>query len=208
MPPRSPTAVLRHLPVAAALLGTTCLAGCGDASAMRPGDVRRYTIPKPAAPPAPVAATASPEAARLRYEVPDGWSDRGSSGMRLATLTIGDPAAGREVTVIPASGTLEGNVDRWQGQLGDADPAVRAKAVETALGAAEKVTVDGVEGTIVLLVDTAAAAGPDAAGEAILGAMIPIDDAGALFVKFKGDAAVARRERENFRRFVASIRWK
>ena len=54
----------------------------------------------------------------------------------------------------------------------------------------------------------AAAAGPDAAGQAILGAMIPVDGASALFVKFKGDAAVARREREAFARFVSSLRWR
>ena len=38
--------------------------------------------------------------------------------------------------------------------------------------------------------------------------MIPRGDAPALFVKFKGDAAVASRERDNFIRFVASLRWK
>jgi hypothetical protein len=36
--------------------------------------------------------------------------------------------------------------------------------------------------------------------------MIPVDESSALFVKFKGDAAVAIRERERFIRFVSSIR--
>ena len=36
--------------------------------------------------------------------------------------------------------------------------------------------------------------------------MLPRGDSGALFVKFKGDAEVARRERDNFIRFVSSIR--
>lgn len=137
---------------------------------------------------------------KLSYDVPEGWTDRGGGGLRLATLVIGDPAAGREVTVIPAAGTLRSNVERWQGQLGETDVATRDKAVEASLAAAEKLDVGGTEATVVLLLDAEA-------GQAILGAMIPIDESAALFVKYKGDAAIARRERDNFNRFVSSIRW-
>jgi len=180
-------------------------AGCGDDAAIRPGDIRSYTIPRP--PAATVVATrpAEPDpqsgGLKLRYDVPEGWTDRGGGGLRLATLAIGDPSAGREVTVIPAAGTLRSNVERWQGQLGETDAATRDKAVEAALAAAEKLDVGGTEATVVLLLDA------ESAGQAILGAMIPLDDSAALFVKYKGDAAVARRERENFNRFVSSIRW-
>ena len=130
--------------------------------------------------------------------------------MRLATLMIGDPAAGLEVTVIPASGTLRSNLERWQGQLGETDVAARDKAVEAALAAAEKLDVAGRQATVVLLLDEEAAQAAErttTAGQAILGAMIPLDESAALFVKYKGDAAVARRERDNFNRFVSSIRW-
>jgi hypothetical protein len=183
-------------------------AGCGNDAAVRPGDIRSYTIPRPAESPVVAARpSGTPNAEsgglKLRYEVPEGWTDRGAGGLRLATLAIGDPADGREVTVIPAAGTLRSNVERWQGQLGDTDAAARDKAVEAALTAAEKLDVGGTEATVVLLLDDAADA-----GQAILGAMIPLDDSAALFVKFKGDAAVARREREKFNRFVSSIRWK
>lgn len=189
-------------------------AGCGDDAAIRPGDIRSYTIPRP---PAAAVVAARPaesgpqsDGLRIRYDVPDGWTDRGGGGLRLATLVIGDPAAGREVTVIPASGTLRSNVERWQGQLGETDVATRDKAVDAALAAAEKLDVGGTEATVVLLLDADAAEATeqsDAAGQAILGAMIPLDDSAALFVKYKGDVAVARRERENFNRFVSSIRW-
>ena len=57
-----------------------------------------------------------------------------------------------------------------------------------------------------LLLDPAATAG-DEAGAAILGAMVPVEGSSSLFVKFKGRAEVARRERENFHRFVSSLRW-
>ena len=199
------------------LCGWLCLlaaaaAGCRDDAAIRAGDIRSYTIPRPAESPVVAAAPAArpgPEAGglKLRYKVPEGWADRGGGGLRLATLAIGDPAEGREVTVIPAAGTLRSNVERWQGQLGDTDAAVRDKAVEAALAAAEKLDVGGTEATVVLLLDAEAAASDDA-GQAILGAMIPLDDSAALFVKYKGDAAVARREREKFEQFVSSIRWK
>jgi hypothetical protein len=214
LPPRSARTTFSSVRSASA--NTLCLlavlsVGCGDTAAIRPGDIRSYTIPRP--PAAAVVATRPAEPGpqsgglKLSYDVPEGWTDRGGGGLRLATLAIGDPAAGREVTVIPAAGTLRSNVERWQGQLGETDVATRDKAVEAALAAAEKLDVGGTEATVVLLVDAAAAEQTEAAGQAILGAMIPLDESAALFVKYKGDAAVARRERDNFNRFVSSIRW-
>jgi len=203
--------------------------GCKPAAAIRPGDIRTYTIPKdaepvgvaeagslPAAPPDAVAGGGlqpppggpAGRAGPLRYEVPTGWSDGGPSGMRLATLFIGDAPEKREVTVIPASGSLVGNVERWQGQLDPAadaaDVTVRAAA---AIAAAESIDVGGTTATMVLLRD-ATAASDATQGQAILGAMIPVDGDRAVFVKFKGDSAVADRERERFAAFVSSIRWK
>ena len=192
----------------AALCAAVQAAGCRPPGEVRPDDIRTYTVARSATPAPATSAPAASLAPAVRYEVPDGWSDRGASGMRLATLVIGDPAAGHEVTVIPASGTLRSNVERWQGQLdAGASAADRAAAVDRALSEAETVDVDGTPATVVALFDTAAAAGPAAAGQAILGAMIPGTDASALFVKYKGDAAVARRERDAFVRFVASLRW-
>lgn len=183
------------------------LAGCSRPADIRPGDIRSYSVARPAAAPPSAAAPRGAPAPGLRYEVPERWSDKGASGMRLATLAIGDPADGHEVTVIPASGTLRSNVERWQGQLdADASDADRAAAVDRALAAAETVDVDGTPATVVLLLDAAATVAPDAPGQAILGAIIPVDDDSSLFVKFKGDAAVARRERDIFIRFVTSIR--
>lgn len=196
--------------VASCLLALVA-SGCGDAAAIRPGDIRSYTIPRPPAAPAVAARPAEPGprsgGLTLSYDVPEGWTDRGGGGLRLATLVIGDPAAGREVTVIPAAGTLRSNVERWQGQLGETDVATRDKAVEAALAAAETLDVGGTEATVVLLLDAAAAEHSAGDGQAILGAMIPLDGTASLFVKYKGDVSVARRERDNFNRFVSSIRW-
>jgi len=188
------------LPIVAALTASIAfLAGCGPPeSAIRPLDIRTYTAPReavapPATPPAPPAAGGP----RLEYVLPEGWVDAGGSGMRLATLKAGD---GAEITVIGASGSLESNVSRWQGQLTpDVDPARVARAIE----AGAKVAVQDVEGTIVLL-DDGATDNP----QSILAAVIPVDASTSLFVKFKGAADVARRLREPFTAFVRSIRWK
>jgi hypothetical protein len=168
-----------------------------------PGDIRSYTVSKQAEP-APITASqgdAPTKPAPVRYDVPEGWTDGGASGIRLATLLIGDPAGQREVTIIPASGTLEGNVARWQGQLdAGGEPDDLASRAAAAIEAAESVDVDGRPAKVVLLRDAAAE-------QAILGAMIPGGGGASLFVKFKGDADVAARERERFVRFVSSIRW-
>jgi hypothetical protein len=200
---------------AAACLLAMMLTGCSDKAAVRPGDIRTYTIPKNAEP-TPLAsaeAEAPPKSGpRVRYEVPEGWADAGAGagGIRLATLLIGNPADKREVTIIPASGTLQSNIERWHGQLvAEADEAARRQAAAAAIEAAETVDVEGREATIVLLHDQTDGVGSDEAskgGAAILGAMIPVDESSALFVKFKGDAHVAVRERANFIRFVSSIR--
>jgi len=206
------------------------ICGCEPATAIRPGDIRTYTIPRDAEPVAIAAApspansappggpgrTGSPpgpttsgdRGSAIGYEVPEGWNDGGASGMRLATLFIGAPADKREVTIIPASGTLAGNVERWQGQLdAAATPESLNEKALAAIAAAETIDVAGTTATVVLLRDAEAEADAEA-GQAILGAMIPVDENRALFVKFKGDAAVAARERERFSRFVSSIRWK
>lgn len=190
-------------------------AGCAPATAVKPGDIRSYAAPKPAVTPVTKSASAAaPDRAappNLKYEVPPGWTDRGASGMRLATLTIGEPAAGREVTVIPASGTLRSNVERWQKQLtAKAEPAAVAQAVDRALAAADTVDIAGTKATIVMLSDQLEA-DPAKAGDpaqAILGAMIPLEDSVALFVKYKGEADVARQEKDRFLQFVSSLRWK
>jgi hypothetical protein len=181
------------------------LAGCSDPTTPRAGDVRRYAVAKERLAPAPPRGPQPSGQLAIRYEPPAGWEDRGASGLRLATLAVGPSAEGQEVTVIPASGSLEANVARWLGQLDPAaSPEALAERAAAALAEAEPVDIEGTRATVVALYGADEAD----AGEAILAGVIPIDEAASLFVKFKGSAAVARRERENFTRFVSSIRWK
>ena len=191
-------------------------ASCRPAAEIQPNDVRTYTLPRQGSPasPASTAATSSPRVSTgampapsaggpaLAYDLPEGWTDMGASGMRLATLRTGPDGAADagEITIIPASGTLQGNATRWQEQL---TPGASPERVSRAIEEAEKIEVNRTESTILLLLDDAAED-----QQAILAAMIPLDASTSLFVKFKGPAAVARTLRDPFTAFVRSIRWK
>jgi hypothetical protein len=194
-------------------VGPFFMAGCQPDAAVRPGDIREYIAPREQTLSAEAlatrqAATAAPERPRLVYTVPEGWREQaGASGMRLATLLIGEPADGNEVTIIPAAGTLRSNVERWQKQLDEkASAELVSAAVDRALSEAGSVMVEGKQATIVLLLSQEEGSS-DGATEAILGGILPQDDGKAVFVKFRGDASVARRERANFMKFVASLRF-
>ncbi len=212
MPSPCPPSADRAAPFAGRWLLLVALgfmaAGCEPADRMRPGDVRTYSVPKnaePAIASAPsVPQPSTPSQRPLHYETPSGWTDRGGSGMRLATLAIGDAEGGHEVTVIAASGSLESNVQRWAGQLdATASPESLAERAADAIAAAETIDVDEARATVVAL-----RGNDNADGKAILAAMIPLDDGSALFVKFMGDATTAEQERDRFVQFVRSIRWK
>lgn len=62
-----------------------------------------------------------PKATDIVWELPEGWTERAGSGMRIAEFL---PDAGVEdglVTLIalgPGAGGLEANVSRWRGQVG------------------------------------------------------------------------------------------
>jgi hypothetical protein len=179
--------------------------GCSDPTAIKPGDIRTYIAPA-----APTSATKPQPQPRadgalaISYEVPDGWTDRGSSGMRLATLIIDEQQGSHEVTVIPAAGTLEANVSRWLGQLDpSASPEALLEKTTRVVADSKKQPVGDTEATLLTLMDDDARD----ADEVILGAMIPLDASVSLFVKFKGPANVARREQESFSKFVSSLRW-
>jgi len=183
---------------------------CSPSADIQPSDLRTYTVPRQASPASPAQSAARsaampaapPGSPVLEYDLPEGWTDMGSSGMRLATLRTGPDAAAEagEITIIPASGTLQGNATRWQEQL---TPGASEERVSRAIEEGEKVAVNGAESTILLLLDDAAEN-----QQAILAAMIPFDASTSLFVKFKGPAAVARTLRDPFTAFVRSIRWK
>jgi hypothetical protein len=137
----------------------------------------------------------------LKYELPAGWTDRGASGMRLLTLWVGETKEPpNEITIIPASGDLTSNVRRWQEQITE---NVTDDMVHQAIEKAVTTKVDNVETKIVHLVDSA-----EQPKQSIMAAIIPMDEQSSLFIKYKGDAETAEKEKQKFVQFVESIRWK
>ena len=101
-----------------------CVSGCGPDAAVKSTDIRRYVVPKEKTLSADDIAQANRQSTglnqsrQINYTLPEGWAEvSGPSGMRLATLAIGDGKDGQEISIIPASGTNRSNVERWQKQL-------------------------------------------------------------------------------------------
>jgi len=190
----------------------TCVLGCGSDTAIRSTDVRRYIAPKEKTLSAEDIAQATRQTSRrepsnqIDYTLPEGWTKvSGPSGMRLATLAIGDSEAGQEISIIPASGTIRSNVERWQKQLDEeASSEEIADLVDKAMAKAGSVDVLGQKATVVLLTQASADNGKDT--ESILGGMLPMDESTTLFVKFRGPSEIARKEQKKFIAFMASLR--
>jgi hypothetical protein len=162
--------------------------------AMRP----QSSTPQSSTPPTSLATppSAKPD---LNYEQPDDWApqDVSSSPMRLAAFDIGQGETAAELTVIPASGAIEGNLAIWFSQIGlKASEDDLAKVVDEAV----EVRVQEVEAKIYDL--------PMGENEqSILVADIPWRDDESLFVKLKGEAGLLKEQREAFISFVESISW-
>ena len=188
-----------------------CVLGCGSDTAIRSTDVRRYSAPKEKTLSADDIAQAGRQTLRpqqsrqIDYTLPEGWTEvSGPSGMRLATLSIGGEE-GQEISIIPASGTIRSNVERWQKQLDEeASSEEIANLVDKAMAKAGSVDVQGKKATVVLL--TEATSNDEKDMESILGGMLPMDDSKTLFVKFRGPTEIARKEQKKFIAFMASLR--
>lgn len=95
-------------------------------------------------------------------ELPEGWSEKTASGMRLADYAIGDTSI--DFYMIPLSvGDVSSNVNRWRGQVGlaDASPEEIARDVESFqidghnVNYVEIYNTDGGKGIIAAIVDMA-----------------------------------------------------
>ena len=196
----------------------SCVSGCGPDTAVRSTDIRRYVAPKEKTLSAEKIAqaekmaqasrqtTARGRSKQIDYTLPKNWTEvSGPSGMRLATLAIGDGENSQEISIIPAAGTIRSNVERWQKQLDEeASDEEIAELVDTAMAKAGSVDVQGQKATVVLLTQSVDDDEKDA--ESILGGMLPMDESNTLFVKFRGPAEIARKEQKKFIAFMASLR--
>ena len=192
-------------------LFSLAIAGCGNQTAIMKSDIRTYRIPHSERATnrtrsglddmQPVGGSLA-----IKYDVPDGWTDKGQSGIRLTTLLCGPDDSQQEISVTTFGGTLASNVSRWVNQLRpSANAADNEEVAMKALADAEVVDVGNSQATIVFLLDEKADATDD--GTAILGAIIPTDDTSSIFVKLKSPVGIARKEQKKFLEFVSSLRW-
>lgn len=111
-------------------------AGCDnqDVRQRRYMEVSVQPVPSPQnetmALPAPPVLTGrvSGTQATVRWQIPEGWEEKPSSGMRLATFLV----QGRECTLTSFPGDVggvEANLKRWQGQISGVDPGTEALRV-------------------------------------------------------------------------------
>jgi len=145
---------------------------------------------------APAAAQTDP---RLKYDVPSDWRVGAPSAFVIAAFSIADGSEQLRVTVSEARGSMLDNINRWRVQELQMPPIDedQMKAAET------KLKVDGREAYYVELIGPANP-GPQQATFAVV---VPQASGMNWFFKMKGDAPLAQRRREQFSKFVSSIRF-
>ena len=126
----------------------------------------------------------------LNYQIPAGWQEQPASGMRVATIKIGDA----ELTIIPlatVAGDLVANVNRWRGQVG-LDSISSAQIEQDC----PVIDLGDAPGRLVELVGTT--------GQSMLG-VIALRGDRAWFVKLLAPSDIIAQEKENFTSFIKTI---
>ncbi|HKD36967.1 MAG TPA: hypothetical protein VKB78_09200, partial [Pirellulales bacterium] len=149
-----------------------------------------------------ISSATPPEASNEapKFDLPKEWQMGSPDQMRAAVMTVkdGDRAAEVSITPLPPfGGGVAKNVNRWRSQL------KLPEASEKEIAAMVKpITVGGLEGSYVEIV------GPKelAPRETILAVIVRQSDK-VWFIKLKGDADLAEREKPRFEAFVKSLKF-
>lgn len=152
---------------------------------------------RPGPQPGPAAGGAT--GAKLTYTVPAGWTERPASGMRKAALEVKADGQTAEITVIDLNAAASArlpNVNRWREQIG-----LKPVTQEQLDASMKTIRMGEVEGDLVELVGPSDADRP----ETILG-VIAEHGGKAWFIKLRGDAELAAKEKKRFEEFSRSIR--
>jgi len=142
----------------------------------------------------------SVEVLGLKLAVPNGWTVAPpSNSMRLAEIHVpgagGDAAQACLVVFSSAGGTVQSNMDRWQGQVKGGTAGER---VEQQVGGMKVTTAEFV-GTYAGMGE-----GPAKEGWMLRGSIVETP-AGLLFIKMTGPKAAMEGQRDAFHAMVASI---
>jgi hypothetical protein len=155
---------------------------------------------------APSTAAANP--APFESQAPSGWESRPASGMRKVEYRIERDGKSATLTAIdfpadagPMMADPIANVKRWRGEVG-LPPISDAELAKTI----EPIEVGGVEAKFVDAVPDRAQANQSQAQEGTLAAMVSHDNI-IWFIKLKGDRDLVAAERDNFKKFLASVKF-
>jgi hypothetical protein len=152
-------------------------------------------------------ATSTPAAtAPFKFELPAGWEERPASGMRKAEFRIVRDGKTATLTAIdftadagPMMADPIANVKRWRGEVG-LPPASDEELAKTI----EAIKVGGAEAKFVDAVPDPSQANQSQAQEGTLAAMVTHGDT-IWFLKLRGDRELVAAERDNFKKFLASV---
>lgn len=136
------------------------------------------------------AADAAPD---LKFSVPDGWKDLGSTAMRKANLLIPHPSGKIEVTALTFPGDvggLEANINRWAEQAG-----LKTFAPDALKTIAMPYVISGHSGHYVKLAG---------AEQSIIGGILPFHG-NTWFFKMKGPSEATLSQEKNFKSFLDSV---
>lgn len=149
---------------------------------------------------AAVGATGGPE---ISDTPPAHWKKQPASSMRQASYLVeGEGGASADISLVILRGVSGGeldNVNRWRGQLGlkpidEAALKDSAQTVSTPLGEAVAVEIEGL------------AADADPLKDGRMLGVIAHKDGDGWFYKMRGNSALAAAEKDNFMRWVASVK--
>lgn len=140
----------------------------------------------------------------LHWTVPAGWTAQAASGMRLATLVMGQGEQTGTCTIVilgGAAGGLEANVRRWLRQLNlqELPPAEWQAFLDNQKRLRSE---GGFEGVITDLTGL----GPQAPETPSMLAGLFTAEAGTVFVKLTGPLGLLGGEKENFTQLCQSLR--
>lgn len=165
----------------------------------RKEEIRTYTIPKTLAISSEPIADTADTATAPQWTVPSGWTFVPGKDMRFASFKVSSEHPDVELTVIPAHGSLEANVNRWEDQLGL--PQSSPDQIQ------QKITAVDLFGTPAKLFDMTGIVPSDGKPQQRLLAAIVPQPAQTWFFKLAGPVDVVTAQKDNFDTFIHSLKF-
>ena len=140
----------------------------------------------------PTTRTPSP-----KYDTPEGWNVAQNDGYSVCALELQEDGKQLRVTVTPLGGMaggIEMNLNRWRNQVG-----LPSWSPDELKKNAEAMTVQGISGLYI------EAEGPAENPTNAVYGWLGNESGRMWFVKLRGDAELARRQRDAFRAFLKSF---